>query len=84
MPSDHELDAFADLIAEILNHGTFAQHKALIEEIQIVGDDTEPAAADDTTVRTMGNLVGATGIEPVESGFARYGMLPRNVSRNTL
>ncbi len=65
MPSDHELDAFADLIAEIHDHGTFAQHKALIEEIQIVGDDTEPAAADDTTIRTMGNVVGATGIEPV-------------------
>ena len=53
----------------------------LVHEIQIVGpsrirpiyriprrnQDTEPGADDGTTVRTMGNLVGDTGIEPVTS-----------------
>lgn len=85
MPSDAELDALADHIDEILDHGTPAQRKALVEqlveEIQIVGpgrirpiyriprraSSAEPAAEDCTTVRTMGNLVGRTGIEPVTS-----------------
>jgi site-specific DNA recombinase len=85
MPSGDELDALADHIDDVLERGTPAQRKALIEqlvhEIQIVGpsrirpiyriprrnQDTEPGADDGTTVRTMGNLVGDTGIEPVTS-----------------
>jgi site-specific DNA recombinase len=83
MPSDNELDALADHIDQILDHGTPAQRKALIEqlvdEIQIVGPNRirpiyriprreptiEAAPNDGTTVRTMGSLVGDTGIEPV-------------------
>jgi len=83
MPSDNELDALADHIGQILDNGTPAQRKALVEqlveEIQIVGPgrirpiyriprratDTESDADDSTMVRVMGNLVGATGIEPV-------------------
>ena len=82
-PSDDELDALADHIDQVLDTGTPAQRKALVEqlvhEIQIVGpsrirpiyriphrsQDTESVAEDGTTVRTMGNLVGDTGIEPV-------------------
>ena len=41
MPSDDELDTLADHIDQILDHGTPAQRKALIEqlveEIQIIG-----------------------------------------------
>ena len=57
----------------------------LVEEIHIIGagrirpiyciprhsGDTEPATDDGTTVRTMGNLVGDTGIEPVASSVSR-------------
>ncbi|MGI9148891.1 MAG: hypothetical protein ACR2IK_20470 [Chloroflexota bacterium] len=79
MPTDDELNVLADHIDQTLEHGT-ATRKALIEalvdEIQAPGQirpvyriprhiESEPATEDGTTVRTMGNLVGDTGIEPV-------------------
>ena len=79
MPSDDGLDALADHIDRGTPAKRKALIEQLVEEIQIVGPrrirpiyripgraaDTEPSADHGTTVRTMGNLVGDTGIEPV-------------------